>query len=127
MPQSKKIQLKGHETFILRDGWITKGLFAVAENRNVFADKSGADALGVGTNMAKAVRYWMKESGLLSTDKKENGLSNLGKVILEKDPYVEDPFTLWILHVNLAMNAANVTSWYVFLIYWNQKNLPEMN
>ena len=56
----KKIRLKGHETFILREGWLTKGLAAAEKDGTVFSKNSGADALGVGTNMAKAIRYWMQ-------------------------------------------------------------------
>ena len=62
---AKKYKIKGHETFILREGWLTKGLQAVVDNPMVFTDNYGADALGVGTNMAKAIRYWMKTAGIL--------------------------------------------------------------
>ena len=51
----RKIRLKGHETFILREGWLAKGLKAVSDNPKVFSEYAGADALGVGTNMAKAI------------------------------------------------------------------------
>ena len=54
--RSKEYRLKGHESFILRDGWLTKGLRAVFQDSKVFSKFSGADALGVGTNMAKAIR-----------------------------------------------------------------------
>ena len=60
----RRYKLKGHESFILRDGWLTKGLRAVANDARVFSNNSGADALGVGTNMAKAIRYWMKTAKL---------------------------------------------------------------
>ena len=42
----EKIRLKGHETFILREGWLTKGLAAVEKDGTVFSKNSGADALG---------------------------------------------------------------------------------
>lgn len=45
-----------HLLFV-KDGF-TKGLNAVHENPTVFSENSGADALGVGTNMAKSIRYW---------------------------------------------------------------------
>ena len=61
----KKIRLKGHETFILREGWLTKGLAAAEKDGMVFSKNSGADALGVGTNMAKAIRYWMQSADSL--------------------------------------------------------------
>ena len=60
----KDYRLKGHESFTLREGWLTKGLNAVHENPRVFSESSGADALGVGTNMAKSIRYWLRTAGL---------------------------------------------------------------
>lgn len=57
-------KLKGHETFALRDGWLNKGLAKVDANPKVFSENHGADALGVGSNMAKAIRYWLKPESL---------------------------------------------------------------
>ncbi|MBO5373445.1 MAG: DUF4007 family protein [Lachnospiraceae bacterium] len=111
----KKIRLKGHETFILREGWLTKGILEVSENQKVFSENFGADALGVGSNMAKAIRYWLRESGLMTELQKIGAkLTNMGKLILDKDAYFEDDFSLWLVHCNLAMNAEKVTSWYGF-------------
>ena len=91
----KKIRLKGHETFILREGWLTKG---------------------VGTNMAKAIRYWMQSAGFIG--KTENRaavkLESLGQLVYQKDPYFEDDFSYWLVHMNLVTNAEAVTSWYLF-------------
>lgn len=36
MNETKKYRLKGHETFILREGWLSKGLYAVAADAKVF-------------------------------------------------------------------------------------------
>ena len=58
------IKLKGHETFALREGWLNKGLAKVDANPKVFSENYGADALGVGSNMAKAIRYWLKAGKL---------------------------------------------------------------
>ena len=94
---------------------LTKGLIAVNDNPKVFSINSGADELGVGTNMAKAIRYWLKESGLIFEKPKTGAeLSILGQIIYENDRYFEDDFSLWLVHVNLAMNCDNATSWYLF-------------
>lgn len=116
MEQAKgKFRLKGHESFILREGWLTKGLQAVSEDAKVFMENAGADALGVGTNMAKAIRYWIRESGLTKENQKKGTiLTPLGELIFKNDPYFEDDFTLWIVHMNLVMNKEKVTSWYLF-------------
>lgn len=108
-------RLKGHESFYLREGWLTKGLRAVKEDPQVFYRNSGADALGVGTNMAKSIRYWMKTAGLMQESSKNGAeLTEIGKLIYEKDVYIEDIFTLWIIHINIVRNYISATSWSVF-------------
>ncbi len=111
----RKYRLKGHESFILRDGWLTKGIQAVKKDNGVFSKNSGADALGVGTNMAKAIRYWMRTAGV-TRDVPQKGvqLTEIGKTIAKYDPYIEDPFTLWILHCKIAGNFEQATAWNVF-------------
>ena len=67
----KKYRFKGHESFILREGWINKGLREVAENQFLFQENYGADVLGVGPNMAKSLRYWMRCAKLLKEKGKD--------------------------------------------------------
>lgn len=112
---SKKYKLKGHESFIIRDGWLTKGMKAVSSDNRYYKINSGADVLGVGTNMAKSIRYWMKAAGLV-TDTSQKGINftELGKIIYEYDPYLEDIFSLWIIHANIAANYELATSWNLF-------------
>lgn len=113
--EKRKYKLKGHESFILREGWLTKGLRAIEENPKVFSNNSGADALGVGTNMAKSIRYWMKAAGLTEeAGAKGVLLTELGRIILKDDPYLEDIFTIWLLHCNIACNYELATSWNLF-------------
>lgn len=110
----RKIRLKGHETFILREGWLAKGLKAVSDNPKVFSEYAGADALGVGTNMAKAIRYWLRAGGVTAESKGEVRLSAMGRLIKEYDAYFEDIFTMWLIHAGIACNTELATSWYVF-------------
>ena len=115
MEKQKKIRLKGHESFMLRDGWLHKGIVAVAKNSNVFSEYMGADALGVGSNMAKAIRYWLKVLGLTKdVAKKGTYLTQLGNLILEQDSYFEDIFTIWLLHLELIFHKEDATAWYLF-------------
>ena len=112
---AKKYKIKGHETFILREGWLTKGLQAVVDNPMVFAENYGADALGVGTNMAKAIRYWMRAAEILpERSGKESSLTEFGQLLYEYDPYFEDMFSLWLVHLGIVSNEAAATSWYLF-------------
>lgn len=113
--KKKNYKLKGHETFCIREGWLAKGLRAVQEDPLVFKKNYGADALGVGSNMAKAIRYWLKAFGL-TEEKPKNGvtLSGLGNLVSKKDPYFEQLIVLWLLHINLCFNKEFCTSWYLF-------------
>lgn len=112
---AKDYRLKGHESFIIREGWLTKGLSSVKNDPKLFRASSGADALGVGTNMAKSIRYWLKTAGL-TIEHPVNGvkLSELGNVLYENDLYLEDVFSLWIIHTNIVRNFSQATSWNVF-------------
>lgn len=108
-------RLKGHESFVPREGWFTKGLKAVQEDPMLFYSNFSADRLGVGTNMAKSIRYWLRTAGL-TQDVQKTGtvLTPLGKIVLDNDPYLEKTFTLWILHTNIAQNFPMATSWNIF-------------
>lgn len=115
LAEKNKYRFKGHESFILREGWLNKGLTEINKNEKLFSENYGADALGVGPNMAKAIRYWLKCAGL-TEEKGGKGvqLTEFGKVILEKDPYTEDIFTLWLIHCQIVRNKENATAWNLF-------------
>ena len=99
------IKLKGHETFAIREGWLSKGLIEVDKNEKVFSKNFGADTLGVGSNMAKAIRYWLKAGDFTEeTGKSQVSLTEIGKIILKNDRYFEDILPLEIFHVNLVHN-----------------------
>ena len=62
-----KITLKGNGSFYIREGWLTKGLVEIEKNPELFSKKyfEGADALGVGSVMAKSIKYWLMAAGLI--------------------------------------------------------------
>ena len=71
--------------------------------------------LGVGPNMAKAIRYWMRTCGLLDERGKQGVfLSKLGEQIWEYDKYLEETFSLWIIHCNIVKNRGQATAWNLF-------------
>lgn len=111
----KSVRFRGNESFIIREGWINKGLVCVSDNPKLFSENSGADQLGVGSNMAKAIRYWLRTAGLIQESVRlGTTLSPLGELILEKDPYIEHLFTLWVLHCEIATNISQATAWNLF-------------
>lgn len=120
-----KIRLQGHEKFALRDGWLTKGLMIIDKNPDAFQGNEGPDLFGIGNNMVKSLRYWMKAFKLIEESPVTGAkLSNLGKNILQKDPYLEKNFTLWVLHSQIAKNITDATTWYMF---FNKCNIIDMD
>lgn len=120
-----KIKLQGHEKFTLREGWLNKGLIMVKKNPTVFQSKDGPDVFGIGNNMVKSLRYWLKAFGLIEeTAGKGARLTELGELILKNDPYFEDIFTIWLLHSYIAKNKNNATSWYMF---FNKTSIQDLS
>ena len=118
-------KLKGHEKFPLREGWINKGLSVAKEKgTHIFLESQGPDMLGVGTNMVKSIRYWMQACGLLVKEGNKEILSDVAEIICINDPYLEDIFSLWILHSNIAKNIEQATVWYMF---FNRFNVDSFN
>lgn len=115
MADNIMFKIRGHEKFPLRDGWLNKGIRAVMDNNaRIFLAPNGADVLGVGSNMVKAIRYWMQATGLLIKSGNREELSVFAQTIYANDPYFEDMFTIWLLHSNLAKNKEQATVWYMF-------------
>lgn len=123
MSEKVKIRLQGHEKFPLRDGWLNKGLIIVEDESKIFNSKEAPETFGIGNNMVKSLRYWLTAFGLI-TAKASKGveLTETAKLIKQSDLYFEDPFTLWVLHSNIASNIEEATSWY---LYFNQCMLSE--
>ena len=113
----RKYRLKGHGGFFMRDGWFAKGMTEVSENPRLFAKENyfGADALGVGCAMAKSIRYWMTVCGLV---KEVRGigtvLTEMGELIAQEDLYLEDLFSVWLLHIHAASSTEKATIWHLF-------------
>lgn len=109
-----KTRFKGHETFFFREGWISKALFEIYANKNtkLFAGNNGIAKLGVGSNMVKAIKYWLVTSNIVKKQTFE--LTKFGEKIAHYDPYLEDEFSLWAIHINIVRNYENATTWNLF-------------
>ena len=115
MTEKKHYKLKGHGTFVVREGWISKALFYIKNDNLIFREKRAADVLGVGANMGQAIRYWLKACELMKeTTSYGAKLTKIGELIYKHDPYLEDIFSIWILHCNLVRNIELATSWNLF-------------
>ena len=116
--QNLKPAFARHETFHLRDGWLYKGLNAVAEDGTALFAKDAHHQLGIGINMRKSMLYWLRATDLARPDVVQRGsplslkLTSTAELIRQYDPYLEDQGTLWLVHTLLASNREMATFWY---------------
>lgn len=123
---SEKVKLKGHESFSIREGWITKGLIEVKNNGKLFSKKDVTDILGIGTNMVKSLKYWLITANLIEEEKKcFYRLTELGELIYKFDPYIEDIFTIYMIHIQICTNTNKALIWSIFYNYCNMKEFSK--
>ena len=113
------MRFRAHDTFFIRKGWLSKGMDRIDKKPDLFVDKheNPMDVLGIGSNMVKALRYWLQAVGLTveaTTGRRIQTLTPLGKLIKENDPYIEELGTLYLLQYKLAINRSDATAWYIF-------------
>lgn len=112
-----RIKMKRHETFSIREGWLAKGMKAIENNPKLFTDPDATDILGIGTNMVKSLRYWMKATNLIEENNRNITLSSFGTLLKEYDPYLENLFSWWMIHINLIQNKEEA---YIFNMFFNK-------
>jgi hypothetical protein len=107
-----------HETFYPRYGWLKKGFEAVHANSNIFLEEDAHIQLGVGKNMAKAIRYWCGAFKLIEDDRTGQlspQTSQFGRLLLGEDgydPFLEDTASLWLLHWHLLQQPCKASAWH---------------
>lgn len=123
-----------HETFHPRFGWLKKGFDKAIEDCDVFLKDDAPIKLGVGKNMARAIRYWCYAFKILKERTSEKisrkcyptkfGVNLLGNK--GWDPYLENPASLWLLHWNLLKQPCYAATWYfVFNVYRHIEFTPD--
>lgn len=113
------MKFRAHDTFFIRKGWLSKGMKYVNQKPDVFVDKeeNPMDVLGIGSNMVKALRYWLQVVGLTTEPnygRRTQTFTELGSKIYFYDRYIEEIGTLQLLHYKLASNCSEATAWYYF-------------
>lgn len=97
-----KLSFSGHETFVCRQFWLKKGYDFIQRGES-FSKDDAVVQLGVGKNMVTAIRFWLK--GFNIVDKEHEQVTEFGKYLFsDKDPFLEDPATLWLLHYSIIKN-----------------------
>ena len=85
-----------------------KGVKNIIQNNRLFTDKevNPCDVLGIGANMVKSLRYWLNAVGIMEEvpdgNQKVQRLTELGRLIDDRDKYFEEDGTNWVLHYQLA-------------------------
>ena len=120
----------GHETFPCRYPWLPKAVSALRKHSDLFKNIDDAIVvLGVGKQMARAIRFWVEAAKLVR--KQKNGdfeITRLGEKLLGKegfDLYLEDVQTLWLIHWNFSTHFENPIFAWDFLM--NQWQDPEIS
>ena len=119
------MKFRGHETFFIRKGWLYKGMNNVVREPGVFQGAAGnpMDVLGIGANMVKALRYWLMATKLTcepKTGKKNQSLTDLGQIIYNNDPYMEEIGSIWLVHYMFSTNEEDATARYIFFNEFNK-------
>jgi len=113
-----------HQTFYLRQQWLTKGLIEVKNNPRFFYEPDHFEILGVGKNMAKSIKYWLTATKLVKEQrsvKNELHLTELGETIFKYERYVKSRFTLSLLHYFLVTEKNEASTWYWFFNVFNER------
>ena len=113
------MKFRAHDTFFIRKGWLSKGMERVVAKNDLFVDKNEnpMDILGIGSNMVKALRYWLQVVGLTfeaTRGRRVQNLTAMGAEIYNNDRFIEELGTLHLLHYQLAKQKREATAWYYF-------------
>lgn len=104
-----KLQFAGHETFPLRLLWLHKAYDACAQgtaNRGTFQEQGAIARFGVGRNMVLSMRHWAIAAGIIEEVGDKIVPTALGHRLFDRehgvDRYLEDPTSLWLVHLALS-------------------------
>ena len=115
---SSVFSFSGHETFPLRVGWLKKAVEAVHDDPEIFRSDDAIAEFGVGKNMVRSIRHWGYATGVLKEHSEIRyavEVTDFGEYLFGdegRDPYCEDPATVWLLHWQLCRVPQFSTLWH---------------
>lgn len=113
----------GHQTFTIREGWLSKALTLLKKAPENFFNKVVlANSLGVGVNMGKSIEHWLLATKLVTKIPLQEArvlevkykITELGNIIHEHDPFMTLEETWWLLHINMVQNPTYSATWDYF-------------
>ena len=112
-----KLQFAGHETFPLRLLWLHKAYDACEHgnaNRRTFQEQDAIARFGVGRNMVLAIKHWAVAAGVIEELGDRITPTAFGRRLFDRedgvDRYLEDPTSLWLVHLALAGSPEQTTT-----------------
>ncbi len=114
MNNTLTLKFKKNESFYLRDGWLEKAINLIYENNqvNIFSKNNGISILGIGSNMVKSLKYWLQASNVIVASNTKTELSLFGNLLYKYDRYLEDNFSIFLIHYNLVKNMKECPLFY---------------
>ncbi|MDD5456252.1 MAG: DUF4007 family protein [Candidatus Margulisbacteria bacterium] len=118
---NSKLSFSGHETFSCRQHWLKKG-YDFLINGGKFSNEDAVVKLGVGKNMVLAMKYWLQAFYVLDDKGEISEYANYFFGKKGRDPYLEDIFTIWLLHYLIITNNSASLYNIFFKEFVSQKN-----
>lgn len=107
-----------HQSFYLRDRWLSKAMKNLEVNNSFFYEKDAFEKMGLGKNMVQSLKHWIIATKLFEevkeNNKKYHQITSLGNFIKEKDRAIKYFNSAGLLHHSLATNKEVSTTWYWF-------------
>lgn len=100
-----RLSFAGHESFTCKQFWLKKGVDFIKYESNSFANDQAVVSLGVGKNMVRAIRFWLRAFGVTN---ESDQITDLGDYLFSeegKDPYLESIGSVWLLHYYLVKTS----------------------
>jgi hypothetical protein len=129
------MRFSGHDTFACRTTWLYKGIDFLNSRRDsdnqIDISKLNGHLptidLGVGKNMVNAIKHWLLAFGVVNAEQNDFGV--IASLIFTEedddnnlDAFIEDKFTLWILHHEICSREYATIYSYFFKEYFKRKS-----
>lgn len=118
MKEVMKMGYSQHQSFYLRDRWLSKAIKNISTNESFFYQKDAFEKMGLGKNMVQSLKHWIVATDLYRENKegnqKNHEITELGKFIKEKDRSIKYLNSAGLLHHSLATSKEISTTWYWF-------------
>lgn len=124
-----------HQSFPLRYGWIEKFCISLMEkygDESFEKDELKPEVLsqnyGLGNNMAKSLRFWLKACGITIDRPNSNEKPSFTNFAIKifgpdgEDKYIEKKETIWKLHYNVITNFNYTSTWFWFFNFYNKQS-----